>query len=94
MEVGWVLGRSYRYDRQAIAMALRHLIDIDGVVVEDEPAVRQALEGFEAGAADLSDHVILETARNAAALPVLTFDQRFAREPGVALVSPGASSPK
>jgi len=38
--------------------------------------------------------VILETARDASALPVLTFDQRFARETGVALVSSSAALPK
>jgi len=94
VEVAWVLRVSYRFDRQATATALRDLIDVEGVGVEDDAAVRRALCGFEASGADLSDHLILETARDASALPVLTFDRRFAREAGVALLSSGGALPK
>lgn len=42
---------------------------------------------FAAGSADFSDYVILEASREADALPVLTFDERFARAAGVELVA-------
>jgi predicted nucleic-acid-binding protein len=83
IELGWVLRVSYRFDRATIIAALRRLIDIAGVVVEHETTVRRALDGSERSLADFSDHVILESARDANALPVLTFDERFARETDV-----------
>lgn len=93
-EIAWVLRVSYRFDRETIFAALQDLIDVEGVVVEDDAAVRRALTDFNASAADLSDHLILETARDASALPVLTFDQHFAREADVTLASSTAASPK
>jgi predicted nucleic-acid-binding protein len=88
VEVSWVVRVSYGFDRATTAQALRRLVDLDGVVVEHEPTVLRALDRFEHGAADLSDYIILESSREASALPVLTFDQRFAREADVQLVSP------
>lgn len=90
VEVAWVVRVSYRFDRATIAQALRRLIDIDGVVVEHDPALRRALDRFEGGSADFSDYVILESSRDASALPVLTFDERFAREAEVQVVVPRA----
>ncbi len=56
--------------------------------MENEPTILRALDLFERGTADFSDYVILESSREARALPVLTFDQRFAREADVQLVQP------
>lgn len=62
------------------------------LVLDDDPAqckgeiVGRALTAFEAGPADFSDYLILETSREAGALPVFTFDERFARARGVELV--------
>jgi predicted nucleic-acid-binding protein len=58
------------------------------VTVENEESVRRALDSFEAGAADFSDYIILESSRQVNALPVLTFDERFGREGDVVLVPP------
>jgi len=86
VEVAWVLRVAFKQDRASIAGALRRLIDTAGVTVEREPAIRRALAAYAAGSADFSDHVILESSRDAAALPVVTFDERFAREDHVDLV--------
>jgi predicted nucleic-acid-binding protein len=48
--------------------------------------VRRAIVAFEAGPADFSDYFIRESSREASALPVLTFDERFARGADVELV--------
>jgi len=48
------------------------------LLVEDDPA--------QAGPADFSDYFIRESSREASALPVLTFDERFARGTDVELV--------
>lgn len=87
VETAWVLRSAYRFDGPAIAATLRRLLDVAGVDVEDEEEVRQALSQFEPGHADLSDYLILESARQAKALPVRTFDRRFARESDVQIIS-------
>jgi predicted nucleic-acid-binding protein len=61
---------------------------VDGVVVEHETTMRRAIDRFERGSADFADYVILESSREASALPVLTFDQRLARETDVELIAP------
>ncbi len=58
-------------------------MSVDGVTIEDEAEVRRALALYEEGDADFSDFVILESARQAGALPVRTFDRRFGRASGV-----------
>lgn len=86
VEVAWVLRVACKQDRATIATALRKLIDTTGVTVERDAIVRRAILDFEAGAADFSDYVIRESSREASALPVLTFDERFARGQNVELV--------
>lgn len=88
VEVTWVLRVSYKLNRATVTGALRRLIDAERVTVENEESVRRALDSFEAGAADFSDYIILESSRQVNALPVLTFDERFGREGDVVLVPP------
>jgi len=57
----------------------RRLLDIEGVTIEDDLEVRQALTLFEQGSADFSAYAILESARHDNALPAKTFDRRFAQ---------------
>ena len=75
-----------KHDRPTIAPALRRLVDTVGVTVEHDASVRRAIIAFDAGPADFSDYFIRETSREAGALLVLTFDERFARGAGVELV--------
>lgn len=85
IELAWVLRAAAKFDRRAIASALADLCDSQGVTVEHEGRVRRALGRFQRSAADFSDCLLLEAARDADALPVVTFDERFAREPDVEL---------
>ncbi len=87
VELTWVLRVAAKFDRAAIAAALESLCDSQGVSVEEEQRVRRAIARFKVGAADFSDCLIVETARDTGALPVSTFDARFAREPDVQLVA-------
>jgi len=80
VEVAWVLTRRAKADRSAVARVLRTLCDTEGVTIEHEDRVRRALIRYAAGPADFSDYLILEAARDAGALPVITFDERFVRE--------------
>jgi predicted nucleic-acid-binding protein len=86
VEVAWVLRVAYKFDRKTTAAALRRLLAIDGVHVEDEATARLALAAFEAGAADFADYFILESARRGGALPLHTFDERLSRSDGTKLV--------
>jgi len=83
VEVSWVLRVACKQDRASIAGALRRLVGTAGVTVENDERVRRAIGAFETGPADFSDYLILEASRDAHALPVLTFDARFARSADV-----------
>lgn len=76
-----------KFERAAIVAALQRLMDSQGVTIEEEHRVRRALARFEAGPADFSDYLVLEAARDVTALPVITFDERFARTADVELLS-------
>ena len=80
-EVAWVL-RGYDLDRQTRHGLLDRLVRTRGVVVDDIDAVIEALEHF-SKSGDLADQLILARAASAGALPVLSFDQRFAASEGV-----------
>jgi predicted nucleic-acid-binding protein len=86
VEVAWVLRAAYKLDRATISAALRRLVHTAGVTVEHAPVVGRAIEAFAAGEADFSDYFIRESSREVGALPVLTFDQKFAEGSDVELV--------
>jgi predicted nucleic-acid-binding protein len=86
-EVAWVL-RGYDLERGTRYQLLERLVRTRGVVVDDIDAVIDALEQFSLGG-DLADQLILARASSAAALPVLSFDRRFASSEGVELLNSG-----
>ena len=86
-EVAWVL-RGYDLERKTRYQLLERLVRTRGVVVDDIDAVIDALEQFRLGG-DLGDQLILARAASTGALPVLSFDRRFAASEGVELLGPG-----
>jgi predicted nucleic-acid-binding protein len=86
-EVAWVLP-GYDLERATRYQLLERLVRTRGVVVDDIDAVIDALEQFSLGG-DLADQLILARASSAAALPVLSFDRRFASSEGIELLNSG-----
>ena len=76
LEVEWVLRGAYCFDRETINEGLRRLVGLEALVVEDRPAVLQALAWHEAGM-DYAD--ALHLASRSAAGSFATFDRAFAR---------------
>lgn len=86
VEIASVLGSGYKLDRRLVHERLHRLVRTAGVVVDDLDDVVRALDRF-ASAGDLGDHLLLSRAQRVSALPVLTFDRRFARLDGVDLLA-------
>jgi len=74
-EIAWVLDRSYRQSRPAIASALEAILDTEAFIVEQADCARESLHEFQTSKAGFSDHVIGAVARNAGCSWVYTFDR-------------------
>ena len=64
-ELGWVLERSYGYDRAEVHAALAALLEQDHLKVESPGLVRQALMMYADGPADFSDCLLAVRAQAA-----------------------------
>jgi predicted nucleic-acid-binding protein len=78
-ELGWVLERSYGYDRAEVHAALAALLEQDHLKVESPGLVRQALMMYADGPADFSDYLLAVRAQAAGYSPVLTLDKKAAQ---------------
>ena len=76
LETEWVLRYRYDLDGTAVLGALRGVVGLPGVTVEDAPAVAEALDLLEAGM-DFADALHLASSREAARFA--TFDARLAK---------------
>jgi predicted nucleic-acid-binding protein len=85
-EIFWVLSAAYAWDRATIHDRISRLVRTRGVELEELELVQQALDSYAAGKADLADYLILGKARQAAGGPLITFDKKLAREPGITLL--------
>ena len=79
LETAWVLSSTYKLDRHRLAMALAAVLDIETIHVDDEEAVRWALDRYAAGA-DIADMLHIVAAGNATHFA--TFDRGIARHAG------------
>lgn len=86
LETVWVLERSYRFPREHIAAEIIFLIGRDNVIVETVDDVGNAMRLYRDSNHGFSDLLIFEASRRMGALPLYTFDRRFSRIDGVALV--------
>lgn len=78
LELEWVMRGYYRFHREEISQAYRHLLSLQNLDVEDRIAVERALEHYEAGL-DFADALHHASYRDCESMT--TFDDRkFARK--------------
>lgn len=75
LELVWVLGYTYGFERADIAGALTRLLGLEHLRVEDEDAVISAVQGYEQGL-DFAD--ALHLASSCKADSFITFDRKLA----------------
>src|SRR5687768_17226340 len=84
VEVAWVLESTYGRERRDIATALELLLSHPDITVQDPDVVRVAVAQFrDHRGIDFADSLILEIARKAGQLPLLTFDRALGKLDGV-----------
>lgn len=77
LELEWVLRSAYQTGRNVIVSALRDILNVFNVEVEDEAAVRQAIEWYEKGM-DFADG--LRVASGGRERKFATFDNSLRRK--------------
>lgn len=79
-ETLWILDSVYDLSRVQIATAVEMLLNHRELSVQDADIVTMALAHYRRRAAvEFSDCLVLEIARKAGHLPVITFDRNFAK---------------
>lgn len=77
-EVVWVLGSFYKWSRSDIAVGLSQFLLRDGLEVEEQELVIDALQLMSSANVSFVDAYLAESARRAGE-PVVSFDRNFAR---------------
>ncbi len=84
VETHWVLSRAYGFSANAVRSAILAVLDSEQVVVERPGLVRLALAD---PGVDFADQLIHLIGKDAGCTATVTFDRRFARQPGVTLLA-------
>ena len=80
VELAWVLGGAYNYDRSIVASVIRQLLKTDSLVTENARVAWSALRSFEEDSADFADYVIGRGNAEAGCSRTFTFDAKAARD--------------
>lgn len=87
-ECAWVLASVYEFDRPRLIRAMEMLLDNDQLTIDQEAAVERALQSYRTSAkVQFTDCLMVELARAAGALPLVTFDRDLAKVPGGKMIS-------
>lgn len=86
LELEWVLRSRYRLDKETVIAALNALLETRGLELQFEGAIERALHAYRNGSVEFADCLHAGLCGAAERLPMLTFDVKAARLPGVALV--------
>jgi predicted nucleic-acid-binding protein len=85
-EIVWVLRTAYGFDRHAIADAVRRLVALPILVVEDADLAVESARKLESEAFDFSDVLIALSNRRGGCSDTVTFDRSASRIPGMRLL--------
>jgi predicted nucleic-acid-binding protein len=85
VETVWVLERTYNFSDADIAAAIERILQIDALVVENEPDVFTAMVELAEGRGSFADALIAELGARAGCSHTLTFDRKALRLPGFEL---------
>ena len=85
-EMAWVLRNHYRVSRSVLAGVVERLLNLQEVVIEFEPQVRETLVKFRASTVDFSDQLIERCGSAAGCAETVTFDRKAARLTGMRLL--------
>ena len=88
VETVWVLGRSYKMAREAIADTVETLLRARDLVIEGAEVGYLALATYRQTKADFSDAIIAHGGKLAGCMETLTFDKRAANDTGMRFLSP------
>ena len=75
-EIAWVLRSCYGIDRDNISRTFRALLETRQLWVERPDLVVRALRGYAVNAADFSDALIVELARDQGCTETVSFDRK------------------
>jgi len=85
-ETVWVLLSNYRMPKSKLILYIERLVQSRNLVLENELAVRQALDVFRDSRADFSDCYIERTCSSAGCSRTVTFDEDAAKSAGMILI--------
>lgn len=84
VELSWVLKTAYRFKREVIADVIeKSILDNAAFEIEDEKIIFDALALYRKYNCDFSDVLILLAAHESGHKPLVTFDKKLAKLPGV-----------
>ena len=86
LELEWVLRSRYELDKATVLGTFNTLLETQEVEFQDEAAIEHALHLYRQGAAEFADCLRAGISVAATRAPLLTFDQKAARLPGVELL--------
>lgn len=86
LEAEWVLRDQYDATKAQVIDFFEQVLALRDIKVLDEPAVRNALHGYQNGRADFADYLISSVNHSAGAESTYTFDRTAGREPGFRIV--------
>ncbi|MHB1814112.1 MAG: PIN domain-containing protein [Steroidobacteraceae bacterium] len=87
LELEWVLRSRYRFDKSTVLGAYNALLETQELEFQDEPAIERALSFYRQNSADFADCLHAGQCGSARRVPMITFDRRASRIPGVELLT-------
>lgn len=88
LELEWALRSRYGFDKASILLAFNALLETRELDFQSEQALERALHWFRQGKSEFADCLHAAECASADRAPMLSFDVRAARLPGVRLLVP------